>query len=130
MRRRSPASPSAGGAGPRGASPFAMRASSFPSKYKNKKVVTDEGTFDSQREYKHWLELKIRERAGEISRLERQKDFVIEHNGVRITKYRADFIYFENGQRVVADSKGFRTDVYRLKAKLMKAFYNIEIREM
>lgn len=128
MRRRSPASPSAGGAGPRGVSPFAMRATT--SKYKNKKVVTDEGTFDSQREYKHWLELKIRERVGEISRLERQKDFVIEHNGVRITKYRADFIYFENGQRVVADSKGFRTDVYRLKAKLMKAFYNIEIREM
>lgn len=129
MRRRSPHSPSAGAAeGPRGVSPFAARATL--SKYRNRKVTTEDGTFDSQREYKHWMELKIRERAGEISRLERQKEFVIEHNGVRITKYVADFIYFENGQRVVADSKGFRTDVYRLKAKLMKAFYNIEIREM
>ncbi len=128
MRRLPPSFPG-GARGPRSeALPSPARATR--SKYGNRKVVTEEGTFDSVREHKHWMELKLRERAGEITHLERQVDFVIEHNGVRICKYKADFIYFENGQRVVADSKGYRTDVYRLKAKLMKAFYNIEIREM
>lgn len=128
LRRRFPTK--SGAKGPRRLASPQIAARATPSKFNNKKVVTDEGTFDSQREHRHWMELKVRERAGEISHLQRQQDFVIEHNGVVITRYRADFIFFEDGQRVVADSKGFRTDTYRLKAKMMKAFFNIEIREM
>jgi len=49
--------------------------------------------------------------------------------GQHICTYRADFAYDENGARVVEDAKGVRTPAYRLKAKLMKAVFNIEIRE-
>lgn len=128
-RRQTPHTPH-DGASPRGFLPSDRAGTPIPNKYKAKSLKTEDGYFPSQREYKHWCLLKIREKAGEIYGLERQKKFEITHNGVKITSYIADFIYFENGQRVVADSKGFRTDVYRLKAKLMKAFYNIEIREM
>ena len=100
-------------------------------KYGAKRVTTTDGAFDSKREYCRWLDLVLLERAGEITGLERQIPFVFEHNGVRICKYIADFSYFENDgrDRVVEDSKGFRTDIYKLKRKLMLAFYDITIRE-
>jgi len=47
-----------------------------------------------------------------------------------IGSYRADFTYVnEDGQPIVEDVKGFRTPVYRLKKKLMRALYGIEILE-
>ena len=33
--------------------------------------------------------------------------------------YYADFTYIENGEQIVEDVKGFRTEVYRIKKKLM-----------
>ena len=42
----------------------------------------------------------------------------------------ADFEFIdESGTRVIEDVKGVRTDLYALKAKLMRAVHNIEIRE-
>jgi hypothetical protein len=39
-------------------------------------------------------------------------------------------VWVENGVRVVADAKGYATREYRLKRKLMKAVYGIEITEL
>ena len=102
-----------------------------PSKYRNKKVTTPEGTFDSQREYKRWQELKLLERSGAISGLQRQVRYVLipKIGKHRETAYIADFVYTENGKQVVADAKGVRTEVFRLKAKLMRWVHNIEILE-
>ena len=44
-------------------------------KYGNKKVSTEEGTFDSKGEYARWLFLKDAERRGEIKDLQRQVRF-------------------------------------------------------
>ena len=100
------------------------------SKFGAKKVRTREGlTFDSRREYGRWLDLVLLERAGKITGLERQIPFKLSINGVHICKYISDFTYFENGKKVVEDSKGYRTDVYKLKAKMMLAIHDIKILE-
>jgi len=46
------------------------------SKYRNRKTVVDGITFDSKREAARWQELKLLERAGEITELERQVEYV------------------------------------------------------
>jgi hypothetical protein len=45
-------------------------------------------------------------------------------------KYVADFVYTENGKRVVEDTKGFRTKDYIIKRKLMLWVHGIKIREV
>lgn len=123
------------------------------SKYHNEKVLSADGEiFDSRREFRRFTELKILEKAGEITNLKRQVPFVIipEHRepdttgprgGVRkgrliepAAKYIADFVYFERDEsgrwrQVVEDCKGMRTDTYKLKRKLMFHLYGIRIRE-
>jgi len=58
-----------------------------------------------------------------------QVNYPIEHKDIKICSYRADFVYVQGGKTITEDCKGFRTDVYLLKKKLMKAFYGIEILE-
>lgn len=100
------------------------------SKYGNKKVSTPEGTFDSKKEYERWCLLKRRQAAGEIQGLRRQVPFKLEVNGVLICRYRADHTYIEAGRLVVEDVKGMRTDLYKLKRRLMKACRGIDIHEV
>ena len=72
-------------------------------------------------------------RAGTIKDLQidnLQTTFRLEDNGQLICRYRADATYQENGQLVVEDTKGFRTEAYQLKRKLMRACHDIEIREV
>ena len=99
-------------------------------KFNAKKVTTRDGlVFDSKREYSRWLDLVILQQAGKITGLDRQIPYKLSINGVHICKYISDFTYFENGKKVVEDSKGYRTDVYKLKAKMMLAIHDIEILE-
>lgn len=117
-------------------------------KYGNKKVIVDGITFDSKKEARRYTELKLFERAGQIQNLELQKEFeliptqreadtvgirggvkkgkVIEH----AVKYKADFVYTENGKTVVEDTKGMRTKDYIIKRKLMLYVHQIRIREV
>lgn len=102
------------------------------SKYKAKKTVVDGITFDSKKEAMHYQELKLLERTGEISDLKLQVPFVLIDKSVhgRQIKYVADFVYYQDGQMVVEDVKGFKTDVYKLKKRLMAERYGIEIKEI
>lgn len=121
------------GAAAAGVLPTAPAATqkAWKNKYRAQPVVTDEGRFASKKEYADWCYLKQQERAGIITRLERQVKFDITCNGgQKICSYTADAIYFRNGQRVVVDSKGVKTPVYRLKKKLMKVLLNIEVIEI
>lgn len=99
-------------------------------KYGNRKTVVDGITFDSAKEAKRYGELKVLQRAGEITSLELQPRFPIVINGVKVCTYVADFGYVDQiGSPVVEDVKGMKTREYILKRKLMKAVYGIEILE-
>lgn len=76
------------------------------------------------------------QRAGMISGLKRQVRFELipaqYRNGKcveRKTEYVADFTYYEKGRYIVEDCKGYRTDIYRIKRKLMLWRHDIQIRE-
>lgn len=108
------------------------------SKYRNKKTVVDGITFDSRAEAARWTELRMLERAGEITSLERQVPFELvpsepgpDGKKARPMRYVADFTYFDaEGKRHVEDVKGVRTDVYRLKKRLMWHVHRIDVEEV
>lgn len=92
-------------------------------KFGNRKTVVDGITFDSAAEALRWCELKLLERAGEITNLQRQESFDLKCNDVKIGVYRADFTYICKSAPYFAieDVKGYKTPEYRLKAKIMAA---------
>lgn len=101
------------------------------SKYRNVKVRIDGILFDSKREGARYCELKLLEKAGEISDLELQPGFMCMIGSIRICKYSADFAYKDNaGNRIIEDAKAIRTDVYKLKKKLVKALHGVDIVEV
>lgn len=85
--------------------------------------------FASQREEKRYGELVLRQKAKQISELKCQVPFSLDVNGFHVCKYIADFTYVENGKPVVEDSKGYKTQTYKLKKKLLKACLGITILE-
>ena len=102
------------------------------SKYHNRKS----GGFDSLKEKKRYYELKLLERAGKIQGLECQVRFELIPAQYRDGKcverrcdYIADFTYWEDGKFVVEDCKGMKTDVYKIKRKLMLWRHHIKIKE-
>ena len=102
------------------------------SKYGNIKTVTSDGIkHDSIREANRWCELLLLQRAGMIQDLQRQVKFELipKQEGERSVHYIADFVYTENGIRVVEDVKGMKTKEYRLKKKMMLYFHGIKIKE-
>lgn len=122
-----------------------MKAGYFPrrSKFGNEKVTVFGITFDSKREAQRYLELSSMQRAGKIKGLQTQVPFELippirDNNGKLIQRscvYVADFVYStvnDDGttMRVVEDAKGYRTEVYKIKAKLMLWQYGIQIKEV
>lgn len=119
-------------------------------KYGAKKVTIDGQTFASQKEARRYQELKILERAGVIADLntqvkfllipaQREPDIIGPRGGRKPGKliehecaYIADFVYIDQNTRamVVEDTKGFRTEAYKIKKKLMLERHNIRIREI
>ena len=107
-------------------------------KYHNQKVALPGiGTFDSKKEYDRWGELRALELIGMISGLRRQVRYEVipeqRDAGGRLlepaSRYVADFVYTENGETVVEDTKGYRTAEYILKRKLMLLVHGMRIRE-
>lgn len=101
-------------------------------KYGAKKVTAPDGQkFDSQKEYHRYCVLKLLQRAGKISDLQRQVKFELipKQDGESAVSYVADFTYYQNGEFIVEDVKGYKTDVYRLKKKLLLWVHGIRIKE-
>ena len=107
-------------------------------KYKNQKPVIDGITFDSQKEANYYCELKIQKRAGEVKDFELQPEFILQEefrdkngNWHHAIKYRADFkVIYQDGREEIIDNKGHKTQVYRIKKKmLLKRYPNINFRE-
>lgn len=113
------------------------------SKYNNKKIAyydteyKQELTFDSKKEFEYYLLLKDKQKRGEISHLQRQVTICIQPRfttpqgeKIREITYKADFVYLDSeGVNHIVDVKGFKTDVYKLKKKLLafKGFYIEEV---
>lgn len=107
------------------------------SKYYSRKVTMNGVVYDSQKEANRWCELSLLQRAGKITNLQRQVKYelipaqridgkVVE----RACTYVADFVYEENGNTVVEDTKGFKTKDYIIKRKLMLYLKGIRIKEI
>ncbi len=116
---------------------YKERKKKIDSKYRNKKIVIDGEKFDSERESERWQDLLILQHIGEIKDLRRQVKFELQpsykKNGktIRAITYIADFTYLLNGKLIVEDSKGYRTEVYKLKKKLFEYKYpDLEIKEV
>ena len=118
-------------------------------KYGARKVTAPDGqVFDSSKEYRRWCELRLLERAGKIQGLQRQvtyelipakrePDTIGPRGGVKPGKtiekavtYIADFVYDRDGETVVEDTKGFKTEAYIIKRKLMLHVHGIRIQEV
>lgn len=106
-------------------------------KYRNEPTELDGIKFDSRAEAKRWAELKIMEKAGQVSQLRRQVPFVLipptdrpSGGKERECSYIADFVYTRrDGVRVCEDVKGTKTPEYIIKRKLMLQVHGIEILE-
>jgi hypothetical protein len=100
-----------------------------PAKSKFGNVKTD--GYASKREYKRAQQLHAEQACGLISDLQEQVPFLLipKQDGERKCEYVADFVYVRDGVRVVEDCKGFRTDIYRLKRKLLQFVHGIRVVE-
>lgn len=121
------------------------------------KKITDPATgftFDSKAEFTRWCELRLLERAGKITGLDRQVPFELiptqREKSTEVFKagpckglpkpgkilekqciYVADFVYKDSdGNMVVEDTKGVKTDVYIIKRKMMLWVHGIRIQEV
>ena len=114
------------------------------SKYHAKKTVVDGIVFDSKKEARRYQQLKVMERFGLICNLKRQCKYelvpaqYIDGKCVeRAVTYTSDFEYdvlkdpnIPTGTHIVEDVKGMRTDVYKIKKKLMLYKQGIRITEV
>lgn len=95
-------------------------------KYRNRKVELDGNIFDSKKEAERYKVLKEMEDKGEIKYLQLQPTFVLQESFThpqwgkqRSITYKADFEYMMmNGDIIVEDVKGVKTEVYKIKKKL------------
>lgn len=126
-------------------------------KLHNQKVERGGRIFDSKREADRYDELRLLETQGAIRDLECQKEYLLipaqykteeryGANGRRIkdkqvlleraVTYVADFVYDQDGETVVEDSKGYRNPSsapyakFVLKRKLMLWVHGIRVREV
>ena len=106
-------------------------------KYGNEKTMVNGIMFDSKLEANRYWELSILQRAGKIKNLKLQPEYELQpafrKNGKAFKRisYIADFEYEQDGKTIVEDTKGFRTEVFRIKEKLFEYKYpNLEIKEI
>lgn len=103
-------------------------------KYNNKKTIADDMEFDSTHEAVRYGELKLLQKADEITALNTQVWFLLEPKSDknRAEYYIADFTYYDlkNKEFVVEDAKGQRTQVFINKKKSMYNKYGIDVREV
>ena len=112
---------------------------------KARKVQDDGITFDSVTEHRRYLELRMLQRAGEISKLQAHPQFVFIVNEITVGKYRPDFYYLRplgtsGGQEAVCeDVKGWKRSAktgrllprvdrdFSLRRNLMLACFGLKV---
>lgn len=98
--------------------------------YGNIRVESGGLKFDSIAEKKRYWFLKEKEAKGLLKGLETQKRYPFVINDVRVSEYRADFVYRRDGKTIIEDVKSpvlARSNLFKIKAKLMQALHQVEI---
>ena len=107
-------------------------------KYHAQPTVVDNIRFHSRGEARRYCDLKLLQRAGEITNLKWQVKFPLyafrlgRKTKRKVCDWIADFTYLEgpgDGVLIVEDFKGYRTQTYKLKKRLFEEQYGIQIRE-
>lgn len=98
-------------------------------KFNAKRTLLDGILFDSKAESAYYASLKLRERAGEVSEIDRQRSYALLVNGVLVATYVADFVFWDRtiSRRRVVDVKGVSLPAFKMKKKLMKACHGIDV---
>lgn len=101
-------------------------------KYGAKRTEYAGRVYASKAEARRAVELEASRMAGLIDSLEEQVAFPLVVQGVKVGTYVCDFQYREvaTGRLVVEDVKGVKTAAYRIKKKLVRALYGVEIQEV
>lgn len=115
-----------------------LRHTPRESKYHAEKASLDGIKFDSKKERDYYAELLLLKKAGEVVKIELQPQFILqpcfEHDGKKEKPiiYRADFkVTYADGHIEIVDTKGFKTDVYGIKRKMLLYRYpNIFFKEV
>jgi len=100
-------------------------------KYGAKSIVVDGIRFPSKKEARRWQELRLLEKAGRITNLERQVRIPLHgRNGPILTPtgrpmaYVADARYVDwdrQGRTVIEDAKGYETPEFKIKRAILAA---------
>ena len=99
----------------------------FRHKFNAKPTELDGIKFASKKEAKYYQDLKLRQAAGEVLFFLRQVPFHLPGN----VRYVCDFQEFlADGQVKFVDVKGYKTDMYKLKVKQVKAVFGVTIEEV
>jgi len=106
-------------------------------KYGARKTVVDGITFDSAKEARRYMDLRILQAAGVISdlNLKERFDFVINGRTVKMrngqaARYTCDFTYIENGVKIIEEVKGFKVRDYPLRRAIFEHLYGVKLREV
>ena len=109
------------------------------SKYNAVKTEINGIIFDSKKEANYYSYLLALKERGEIDNIKMQVEYLLQpsfirENGEKVTniKYYADFVVtYKDGTTEVIDVKGLRTDVYKMKKKMLLDMYpNINFKEV
>lgn len=98
----------------------------FTHKFNAKPTECDGIKFQSKKEAAYYADLKLRQKDGEVLFFLRQVPFHLPGN----IRYVCDFAEFlADGQVRFVDVKGYKTDMYKLKVKQVKAVFGVTIEE-
>lgn len=111
---------------------FAKQGRPPRTKFRSCPTRCSEGVMhQSALEARRCTELHLMQKGGLIAGLvaHPQKRYSLDVNGQHICDYMADFAYYDKERQttVVEDTKGFQTEVFRLKMKLMAACHGIDV---
>lgn len=99
-------------------------------KYGNQVTEVAGKKFDSRKEARFFLQLQQDPTVKSI-RTQAVFELIPKQKGERACSYKADFVVeYHDGRIVVYDVKGMKTDVYRIKRKLMLWVHGITIQEV
>ncbi len=96
-------------------------------KYNSLITTVDDIKFASKKESSHYHNLKLMKKKGDIIFFLRQVPFHLPGN----VKYICDFqVFWSNGEVSFEDVKGYKTELYNTKKKIVESLYPIKIKEI
>jgi hypothetical protein len=103
-------------------------------KYRNIPTIIDGIKFASKKEAQRYKDLILMQKAGIVKSIELQKPYDLNDYAEtkrEQVKYICDFfVKWKDGRETVEDTKGYRTQTYKLKKKFFETRYRIKITEI